>query len=204
MGEEELTNRIMTMQRELLAMQTELRLRRISSEVDEDPADQTPVDEPPIGAAKQYPTPFGETVGVWGDRYPGFLGKAAGDGVLRADTTGLDYLYVAGNDFVTIGHKDTSTLTISGSRAVTAVDGFGHVTAVSTNPAVTVPDGTQIGQMMYWDGTKWAATADTPSSPSVLCFNSGNVPVWVQVSISTQTVYSDGTDMIADDLRAGA
>ncbi len=46
-------------------------------------------------------------VGIDAAATPGYLGAAYNDGVLRADTTGLDY--TDGGDFITLAHKDTSS-----------------------------------------------------------------------------------------------
>jgi len=65
-----------------------------------------------------------------------------------------------------------------------------------------MPGGTYQGEMLYWDITlkKWISTNE-PTGPAVMTYAEGDAK-WVTVPIKYQGIYSNGTKMIADWVRA--
>lgn len=168
------------------------------------PAEIRNIGGPPIGVLapdgfvlRLYSTDDIPPVAYWGtsdkvavsanSTSAGYIGEASDDGVLRTDDT-IDYA----------NSTNYVTLSVNASNVWTNIVNNSYYGSSSGG----VPDGSARGQVLWWDGTNWLATA-TPSAPAVLVYDtkgnaSGNVR-WENVPTLYKGVYRDTNDQISAD-----
>ncbi|MEA3447186.1 MAG: FISUMP domain-containing protein [Bacteroidota bacterium] len=119
---------------------------------------------------------------------PVFFGSEA------ANITATDITNLGNLSGVNTGDQDLSTLATKTA--------LGDSTAQIRSEIPDVPNGTQTGEMQYWDGSEWV-TVEAGSNGQTLTFING-VPIWIGTPISEDVVVNPTTGEIWMDRNLGA
>ncbi|MEA3508406.1 MAG: FISUMP domain-containing protein, partial [Synergistota bacterium] len=131
---------------------------------------------------------------------PVFFGSEA------ANITATDITNLGNLSGVNTGDQDLSTLatkTALGDSTTQVRSEIPDVSGFLTSESdPSVPNGTQTGEMQYWDGSEWV-TVEAGSNGQTLTFING-VPIWIGTPISEDVVANPTTGEIWMDRNLGA
>jgi uncharacterized protein (TIGR02145 family) len=124
-------------------------------------------------------------------------GASVASGITATDTTSWNNKLDSETDPVFSTWDKTTGISITESQ----ISDLGNYIETETDPSV--PIGTQIGEMQYWNGTAWVTVAATENEGATLQMI-GGIPTWVGGTPPTPNVTNPTTGKIWMDRNLGA